>query len=343
MIPSLRVGILFSMFATSGHLWAHSISQKLGGYQSQDGRRRGELQIDAGIDLKSQSTEISGSTLGITAGRKYYNDAADVNDKYRQEFYGDGLSVLNTLSVSYNDILKKLTERRLMVSHQFDQVSKTTNFSAGMSQWFWHESLQGAIDLSTVIADRPVMDVLDADLEILSPPPTKRGYGYTLSLKHLATPTTITKYALGQTFTNDRPVLQQLSLSVKQFITATSGAVHFDLTRLINRGDLGLTSTYGQVDAWIIEAAYLQQINKNNRARIAGRQYREDEVTRVQQDKYFMGSDMASMGLQHDFRTASKSNMSAELIFAWYKTNDLTDVGTQTVARTVEFSSTARF
>jgi hypothetical protein len=187
------------------------------------------------------------------------------------------------------------------------------------------------------------MDVLDADLEILSPPSIKRGYGYTLSLKHLASPTTITKYGLGQTFTNDRPVLQQLSFSLKKFMTATNGAVHFDLTRLINRGDLGLTSTYGQVDAWIIEGAYLQQIDKKSRARVAGRQYREDEMTRVQKDKYFMGSDMASVGVQHDFRTASGNDISAELIFAWYKTNDLTEVGTQTLARTVEFSSTSRF
>ena len=159
----------------------------------------------------------------------------------------------------------------------------------GLSRWVFKENLQLSADVSRTLVESPVFETLGADSDVVAAPPVVTSTGTALGAKVLATPTTVTNVSWTHTEANNRPPANIYGIGVKQFITVTDSAVHFDAFRAVNRGRVTTATTYGEVDAWIGEAAFLQTLWRNASGRIGYRYYREDETTRVDQNEFVRG------------------------------------------------------
>jgi hypothetical protein len=162
-----------------------------------------------------------------------------------------------------------------------------------------------------------------------------------IGVRHLATPTTIVDYGLSQVAADNRPHANSGSIGVRQFVPPVEGAVQITGTRSYNRGYVTTDSTYGQVDAWIGEVAWLQTIAPGGKCRVGYRYYREDETTRAFENEQVFGSDTMSVGLSQDVPKEAVDSLptpvTLELAYARY----LTNAGIS--ASSYEFGVSARF
>jgi hypothetical protein len=344
-----RAHVLMGVFAASvcTVAAADSFRQQYGYYENNAGVNRSRVKADGTFDMTAQNLTSANFKLNgnVSVSRDVYDLESVAKDKYSRQFYESGTRVKDAWSAGVTSTVNKLTDVRLSLSGDDDSVSGSNSAAIGMGQWFWHESLQWNLDLSRTLVHRPEFAILDSDSDIINAPPLMHSTGVTASLKHLATPTTITRYTYTRTQSNERPAVEVFAFAVKKFFIALNGAMHADVTRAINKGRITTSTSYGEVDAWLAEVAWLQNVTKSDRVRVGYRQYREDEITRAERNEYFMGSDMVACGWSHDmsFGASNKNPFSVDATYATYRTNEIDPQGTQIRAQTYEMGATARF
>ena len=325
-----------AIFSMAGSAAAHSISQKVGGYSDNEGMTRQREELDSSIDGKVGQT-LSASTYTLSLVRDAYQSDNSTASEYLRQIYGSGSRLNRQATVSATQTYDRVTETRALVSYGTDDVVKVRTWSVGASEWYNHETVRLAIDVSRTIVDQPVYEILDYDSRSIGNPTVTTAAGATLGLRHLATPTTLVDYTLAWLEADNRPATQTGSVAIRQFVTPLHGAIHGGLARSLNRGYIDTNSTYGQVDAWQGDAAWVQNLWTGGLARIAYRYYKEDETTRAYADEKVFGSDTTTFGISQEFKMSGGVPVTLDAATGRYASN----IGVS--ARTYEAGMTARF
>lgn len=330
-------------FAVGGPAFAHSIKQKAAGYEDNDGHTRQRVAYDMTIDGGgAKSVPLTDSTYTLAVQADQFQNTEVRNDTYDREIYdGSDYRMSRQAQLSATQTWDKLSETRVLAAYATDQKVKSKTWGVGFSQWVWSETIRLAFDLSRTILEQPLYQYLDFDSQEVGNPTIASSTGITLGVRHLAGPTTILDYTVGYTATENRPATKAGTVAVRQFLPSLDGAVHASVTRADNRGYVTVESNYGQVDAWIGELAYLQNLWKGGHLRTGYRYYKEDEITRAYEDQQVFGSDTGSVGLSQDLPKGWAENVQVPLTLEMSGARYLTNVGI--AATSFEAGVTAKF
>lgn len=339
LLTRWSITLLTSGLLVSSVAGAHSLRVSRGAYRDNAGLTRqrsvaeGEWQA-AG----AQATTSFQPSFKLSVMRDEFLHADLAEDDYTREIYGEEAYQQNTVNFAANQIWQQRTETRALVGTSSDGKVRTQSYGIGASRWIYKENLRVALDVSRTMVQQPRFLTLDYDSEQVGTPSRSRATGTTLGLRQLASASTIIDYALTYIHDEFRPPTRIAALQLRQFILPLRGALHTSLTRSYNRGPIATTTSYGQVDAWTAEAAWLQHLWQGAQGRLSYRYYREDETTRAYQDLRVYGADMVACGLVHDLdRDVLSTPLSIETVASRYWTN------TQLAATTVELGLKAKF
>jgi hypothetical protein len=319
---------------------AHSVKQKAGSYIDNQGRERQRLQMDLVYDGKG-SGSVSSSSLTVSAGRDNYVFSEETDSDYNQLVYGDRTHTQNNVTVSGNLTWDRLTDTRALVSMQSDGKVTARTGSVGASQWLYHETLRVSYDLSRTIVEQPEYKFLDYDSQEVGNPTLVTSVGATVGVRHLASTTTIRDYSVSRIENENRPATNTGTVGVREFFPSVNGALHANVTRAYNRGYIGTDTTYGQVDAWSFETAWLRDFGRGASGRLAYRYYQEDETTRAYEDEKVFGSDMFSLSVVQEITKKMVDSVTVPLQIEAGAAKYLTNVGV--AANSYEMGVSARF
>lgn len=253
---------------------AHSVKQELGRYEDTEGRTRQRASFGLNADVPNYGPQMSAASLAVNVTR----DATVENDPEDENLILNGVN--QAWSLTATQTWQKITDTRVLSSFSQTGESTARTYGAGASQWLFHESLRLDFDVSRTMIDRPPAAYLDYDSEEVLLPSVVTNTGFSVGVRHLATPTTIMDYTASEVVSEDRPPAYTGGVAGRQFIPPTKSAIHVSVARSYNRGAISRNTSYGQVDAWIGEAAFLQEMWSGAHSRVGYRQYREIEVTK---------------------------------------------------------------
>lgn len=330
--------VVFVLPSVTPSVYAHSVKPRFGGYKDNQGLQRQRIGFDGAIELSAGGDWLTNHSYNATMNRDIFRIDDLSENKYQNEVYGSATRTQDTVSLTATQTWKKITDTRVLVNQSTDGKQSSTTAGVGASHWFAGESWQVSLDLSRTKTERPEFAILDYDSEIVSPPTDAASNGTTVGIRNLTTPTTITLASVTEIRATDRPVTRIGTVGVRQYVVPLSGAAHVTATRAYNRGRVTTDTTYGEVDAWQADLAWLQSLWKGATARLAYRWYREDETTRAYGDELVYGSDMVTMGFAQEWNAErSRTPITAEVSSTRYASN--TDVN----AGALEFALGARF
>lgn len=323
--------------------YAHSMQQRIGGYADNQGLTRQRFGYDFNVEQTSPQVGIPLSSQGVTLTllRDQYSKTDLLEDEYARRIYQSGYRINQTATLVGSQTWARSTDTRQVLTYVSDGVVTTRTFGAGASHWILHDTVRLGFDISTTHVKEPGFRVLDFDSQEVGDPPLLTSSGTSLGLRHLATPTTIVDYSLQGLWSDNRPPSTSLGVGVRQFIPSVSGAVHGTVTRGLNRGKISTDTTYGEIDAWTFDTAYLQSFGSKTHARIGYRYYREDETTRVYRDEQIFGTDKMVLALLHEIPRGDLENIQFPLLIEVALSRYLTN--TQLAARSFEVGVTGRF
>lgn len=323
--------------------FAHAVRNRRSAYSDNDGVKRDRYKMDVTVDLDHEGAILTKTVYGLSASQEQYQKDDITGDEYSKQIYGSRRRKTDALALSTTQTWSKVTDSRVFASYTTDGVMHARTGGFGISQWFWRENLQLSLDVSRTLVEQPVFETLGADSDVVSPPSLITSTGTTVSSKYLATPTTISTLSFTHVEKNDRPPANIYGFGIKQFVPKTQSAVHLDIARGFNQGRVTNRSDYGEVNAWIAELAFLQNLWRGSSAKAAYRYYKEDETTRVENDEYVRGSDMVSLALAQELtKTPISLPLVVEISGARYKTNDLGE-GEKLSANIFELGLLAKF
>lgn len=338
--------ILLLLTVTSHQSLANSWRQRASSYSDDVGVIRQRYKVDMNIEQAHTGGSLTAINYAASASMEQFTKDSIKDDEYMQEVYGSNRRNTGAGSIGISQTWNKLTDTRVMGAYSSDKVMRARTGGLGISRWVWHENLQIGFDVSRTIVEAPVFEVLGADSDVVAAPPLVTSTGTSLSTKMLATPTTVTLLNWSHIEKNDRPPTNIYSGGIKQFIPFTESAVHLDVARAFNRGRVTTESTYGEVDAWISDLAFLQSLWKDASVRLGYRYYKEDETTRVEGNEYVRGSDLISIGFAQRLTKRQIETLAApvslEVSAARYTTNEL-ETGSKIAANIYEVGMSAQF
>jgi hypothetical protein len=337
------IAMFFASVLGAAPIRALTIEQRVGGYADSGGLTRQRIGYDLGWDSKASSANaaLSGQSVGLTLLRDQYMRTSIVEDEYARRFYGSGYRVLQTANLTATQTWARLSETRQLLTFASDGVVTFRGGGGGGSLWLFHETLRVGVDFLRMTVMQPEYRILDFDSQEIGTPPLVTSSGATFSVRHLATPTTMIDYTAQGIWADNRPPTSSWGMSVRQFVPFLNGAIHGGGIRAINRGALSVDTTYGQVDAWILDGAYLQSFGRHTHAKVGYRYYREDETTRVYADQLTVGTDRFVVAFSHDLQKGVVENIPYPLAIEGAISRYLTN--TQLVARSFEVGVTGRF
>lgn len=321
---SCRIWPLLALGAASPGL-AHQVMERVGSYADSDGTTRQRLGTTLTHEQGPRGAFSSGS-VALQWTRDSYEFATAAENDYLREVYGTSYRHNDAATVNATQTWEKVAETRQLMSYASDGAVTVRSGSIGASRWFWHETVRVGVDASRTIVDQPLYAVLDYDSVEVGNPPTQSMNGGTLSVRHLATPTTIVDYGVSRIVTGNRPDTTSGLIGIKQFVPGLNGAFHETVTRVDNRGVITEATSYGQVDAWIADTAWVQNLWRGATARLGYRWYRQDETTRAYGDHLVVGSDLTSFGISQEIPRAGRGSgglrpLTVELAAARYQNN----------------------
>lgn len=335
-----RAGWIAAGILVSSNGLAHSVKQKAGTYADNQGRERQRMQMDLGYEGKGSGT-MTASGVSVSAGRdKYIFD--DISDSdYNQDVYGSRTHQQTNISVSANQTWERVTETRVLASYSTDEKVKTRTLGGGASQWMFHDTVRVSYDLSRTILEQPEYRFLDYDSQEVGNPTGSSSIGSTVGVRHLATTTTIMDYNVSRIENESRPSTNSATMGIREFFPKPDGALHTSVTRAYNRGYIGTDTTYGQVDAWSFETAWLQNLWTGASGRASYRYYKEDETTRAYEDEKVFGSDMYSLAMIQQIGRKAVDNVTVPIQIEAGAAKYLTNVGV--AANSYEMAVSAKF
>ena len=338
----LRVAVAAVLGAAlSSPAKATTFKQTVGGYGDNQGLARQRLGLDVSQTLQPTASALTTAKFAVQGTRDLYQRTRLGQDEYSKEVYGTGSRTTDSGTVSASQTWRKLTDTRAAVSLTSDGRVSARSFGVGASQWLFGESLRLGIDVTRTMVEQPLFPVLDVDFQTVANPTLASATATAVTLRHLATPTTMVDYGATYVVTSNRPDTRGGSVAVRQFIPPADGAVHMAVTRAINRGRLTAATTYGQVDAWIYEGAYVQNLGPGTRCRAGWRSYREDEITRAFGDELALGTDWWTIGIGHEWSRRDAPVGGIPLLVEINGGRYLTNTGL--AANVLEASLTGRF
>lgn len=337
-VPGLiiAVGLLSPMSAG-----AHTIRQKAGVYRDNNGLERSRVGLDGSLDFSLGGEQLTNTsyTLGVSRDTFKYDDLA--SNKYQSSVYESDTRTQDAASVAATQTWKKITDTRVVGAYTADARSRSRTLGVGASRWIAGETWQLSFDVSRTKSERPEFEIVDYDSEIVAAPTDATSTGTSFGVRNLSTPTTITIANVTEIRSSDRPVTRIGSLGVRQFVIPANGALHLTGTRAYNRGKLTTENTYGEVDAWQADVAWLQTLWRGASGRIAYRWYREDETTRAYADELVFGSDMVHLGLAQELPKVGVGSrevpLTVEMSGTRYATNSNVNAGS------LEFGLSGKF
>jgi hypothetical protein len=321
----------------SQEAFSHDVNQQISTYRDNQGQARHGVALGLTVDSILQDVEQSLSLI-INRQDIVYNADSDTRDEELDQIEdahiqnrGANLRATHTFGSS--------TETRSMVAYSTDGKNRAQSFGLGFGRWLSGDLLRFAIDFSRTVDDRTTTETLDYDGETISPVTQGKTTGAILSLRHLASPTTIFDYNVGQIVTNDRPPANFGGIKVRQFIEPLNGAVHLAGNRSVNRGTISTQTNYGEVDSWLATLALLKNLWRGGLFKIEYRYYQETEITRAYKDLKWFGSDAVASSFSQSFAPGviTEKELLLTLKHAKYVTNTALD------ATMLEIGLSARF
>jgi len=314
-------------FLWSINSYAHSIRQRASSYEDDHGSLRQRYKFDSNLKFNHTSGSITATSYALSAGLEQQTEKDIESNDYWKEYYEDGERQSQDYNISASQTWSKLTDSRVILGYSTDHVTTSRTGGLGISRWVWSENLQLSVDVSRTVVEQPLFEILDTDSDIIGEPTVVSSTGTSFGVKSLATPTTVTNVSWLHMEKNNRPPTNVYSGGVKQFIPMTKSAVHIDVSRAFNQGRIKTDTTYGEVDAWILQGAFLQSFWTGSNGRLAYRYYRESEVTRVDQEEYVRGTDLISFNISQELTPKDISNLQfpvvVECSVARYKSNEI--------------------
>ncbi len=345
-LPAILRVLCWSVLLPSALASAHTAKQRLSSYEDQQGLRRQRLSFNLGLQFNHGST-LTSTAYTIDMRRDSIQDDRAAEQEYVLKHYGLDEQLEYGGNIAFSQTWNRLTTTRQMFGGTSDSVVETRNFGVGVSHWLFHETVQLGLDVSRTLLNRPAYEYLGADSDNEIMPALVNSTGVAFSVKHLATPTTVTNYGVTRIDASNRPTAYVYTTGIKQFIPPTSSAVHVDIARALNKGRVTRYSNYGEVSAWSGEAAFLQSLWTHAHGKVFYRYYREDEVTRVDADELTRGSDTGGIHMSQEIPKGTLDAIRVPLVleaaFSRYFTNELDDKGTKVVATMVEAGVQAKF
>jgi hypothetical protein len=335
-----HAGFILAAAAVSAPALGHSVKQKAGTYADNQGRERQRLQMDLGGELPT-SGKLTASSMTLSAGRDKYIFGEGDDSTPNRELYGENFREQNIFSLSAAQTWEKITDTRVAATFQSDDKVKARSFSAGASQWIFGETVRISYDLSRTVVEQPEFRFLDYDSKEVGNPPIVSSVGSTVAVRHLASTTTIMDYSASRIENENRPATNAGTVGLREFVPTLDAAVHVNVNRSYNRGYIGTDTTYGQVDAWSFETAWLQTLWQGASGRMSYRYYKEDETTRAYADEKIFGSDMYSVSFIQRLGKKSVDNVNVPLQLEAGAAKYLTNVGI--AANSYEMGVTAKF
>jgi len=317
LYSKLKIGVVG--FAITSTAYGQTINQKIGSLSDNEGTSRTRVQLgaDSEMPLYHKAMSAAAASVTLTEDKLAFADPEDANLQK--------ITMINrSVSASISQTWDRISDTRILTSFSTDGETTARTYGVGASQWYLHETLRFSFDLSRTTIDKLPENYLDYDSQEIFLPSVVTATGGTIGVRHLATPTTIVDYSVSQIVADDRPASFSGSVGAKQFIPKIHAAVHGTLTRSFNKGRIGKNTNYGQVDAWIGETAYLQELWQGALSKIGYRYYREVEITRAYEDKIQLGSDALSLGLSQDIDAKNlgmKDKLTMDVGYSRYQSN----------------------
>jgi hypothetical protein len=335
-----HAGLVLVTLSLANTAFAHSVKQKAGTYADNQGRERQRMQMDLGFETPS-SGRMSASSLSLSAGRDLYVFGDGDDSARNRELYGENLREQNIFTIAATQTWERVTDTRISATSQNDDKVHARSFSAGASQWYYGETIRVSYDLSRTVVEQPEFRFLDYDSQEVGNPPIVSSVGSTVGVRHLASTTTIMDYTVSRIENENRPATNAATAGVREFLPSANAAIHVNVNRSYNRGYIGNDTTYGQVDAWSFETAWLQTLWLGASGRMAYRYYKEDETTKAYQDEKVFGSDMYSVSFVQHLGKKAVDNLNVPLQLEAGAAKYLTNVGV--AANSYEMGLTAKF
>jgi len=297
-LSTVMTGALVTcVFGASSPVHADTFRQRAGAYADNQGTQRERLQLDGSVDAGGFAPAMTASSLAATWTREFTRLGEDAITQYDSDVYGTERRTDDGVNLTFGQVWNRLSDSRVGVGWRSDGVVTSRTAGIGGGSWFFGETFQASIDLTRSLTDRPRYPILDYDFAVVDPPTRVDSTGVSLALRQLVSPTLVVLAGGSNFTTSDRPPLRTLSLGARQYFPSLHGALHPTVVRAINRGRVTTDTNYGEVDAWQVDLAWLQQISRQTRGKVSWRWYREDETTRAYGDELTFGSDLVSVGL----------------------------------------------
>ena len=341
MKRSLGLLVVVCLIPLPDQAKGHSIRQKLGSYADNQGLVRRHISYDFSFLSEQRRGQLTGSTLDLSLSRDQYGETSITEDEYKRAVYGTRQQQRFGAEVATSQIWNRLGETRVLAAYNSDGQVSSRSWGVGASQWINHETIRLSIDLSRTLLERPFYGVLGYDSELEAAPTTASSTGATIGVRHLATPKIMIDYTGSYIHMENRPSTEAFGVKIRRFLPRLHAALHGEGVRVYNRGWISTKNTYGQVDAWIGELAWLQHLWQGAQGRVAYRYYREDEVTRVYQDHQVFGSDLITVSVSQKLEARRWTQLSGDLTIDGAASRYLTN--TDVAARTFEAGVTAHF
>ncbi len=313
---------------------ADTVRQQYSHYSDNLGQGRDRWQLDLSFDFAHQNSSVEKSSLSMSLSRDMFRETAEEAENRSAD----------SGSLNYGLTWGKTTDGRVMAAFTEDPATRSATGGIGVSQWIWRETLQLSLDASRTLVSRPYREVVGYDFDIIAPPALYQSTGVTMSLRHLATPRTIANYSVSQVMSNERPDAESYTADVRQFFPGARGAMRATVGRFVNRGRLTQATIFGQMDAWLAELGWQQEMWAGAAGKIRYRWYREDEDSRKAGEKFVLGTDMVTAQIQQQVSGNRKGQVPVvvEGAVSRYLTNEIDAKGTKVAATTFELGVAAR-
>lgn len=329
-------GILITLSMDPGAS-AHEVHQRVGGYSSSEGESRMMTKFTGLADAQI----FSNSDLQLSVSLSAQSESIRSEDVYTQKYFDRGRRLNRNFGIDTLFTFAKKTEITMGGSDGGDSVTKTRSASVGVSQWFLGDQLRVGVNAATAKISRPEDSFLDYDSATIIVPDEVVSSIAGLTIKAILNPKTTVSGSYSLATSTERPILRAWTTGFKQYFDDCDCALHGDVGRVINLGQLDTTMSVGELTGTQFSLAYLQSLWPKAHARLGYRYAREDEFTRAYEDHLVFGADSYVAAFSQEIDGVEFAGRDRTLLVDMAATRYLHNKsGTAT---TLEFGGTVKF
>ena len=320
---------------------AHEVTQRVGGFLSSSGESRSMARVLGRVEApKILSGELqAGLSINASVERLRYED--DAKPDYMKKNFDSNQRIDQSFSFDNDWTLAKRTEVTVGASFSGDGVTSSQSRRSSLGQWMLNDQLRLGLAVSSSETRRPRNEIVDYDSSTIALKPRVISNSAGVLFKAILNPTTMVNGDYNQVLSTDRPRLHSWSAGVKQYIPPCDCAVHADVGRVINLGDLNTNMSSGELTGSQWSLSYLQTLAPQTHSRISYRFAREDEFTRAYQEHLVFGSDSYTAAVSHEFQKTRIAGAERPLLMDLAATRYIDNRGS--AATTMEMGAGVKF